>query len=222
MKFAFLAACLMLSGCGDGVGKNDHQASGTISKQGNDLAVRSNVPGLRITKVANLPVNPTPSKIDDYCDGYHLKAPMSAGGKLAARNGWIVKSETKLGRLDAITFVGKLLPATSATCVHQNGNLAIFDGSRLLAIVYMPRNRRTDPDDMLADDGLGYSLPVGSDRIRLYRGLPAPPLADIVLNGGISVEPTAKEDSVCSGAAKVPNVFGKDIRIARAVLGSSG
>ena len=176
------------------------------------LQVASAIPSIRITAATELPANPDGGGIDEYCSD--LSPPFkitakSAGGQLVTKRGWIVTSETKLGNYDAVTFVGALDAATSATCVHRDGNLAIFDGSRLIAIAYArPR----------ADDGLGSAEQIDGRRIRLHWGLPGAPIADVVLDDGVRIEHTAREDRVCGGAALVPNIFQQDIHKARKTL----
>ena len=163
-------------------------------------------------------------RIDEYCSsvGFGTVKPTSPGGRLAVKDGWILTSETKLGKYDAVAFVGALDAMTSATCLHRDGNLAIFDGPSLKAIVFKQPPKRPDPDDVGSIDSLGYVEQIDPRRIRLYWGLPGSPIADVVLRDGIFVEHTAREDRVCGGAAVVPNVFDKDIREARKELIAGG
>lgn len=192
------------------------------------LSVRSTVGGTRIIATTRLPLNPKRAPIAEDCSSYALPHPRTAGGRNAAAKGWIVTSETKLGRYDAITFAGALDPSTSSTCAHVDGNLAIFDGPMLKALAYRPRQAEEQRKasslgvDAAAEDPLGSAEQIEPRRIRLYYGLPGSPFADVVLGNGISVEPIAKEDRVCSGGAVVPNVFGEDIRKARKSLMARG
>lgn len=172
----------------------------------NELKVGANLAGLRIVPVSKLPTNLSRGPVDEYCTAYVVTSPKSPGGRFAARNGWIVTSETKLGDYDAINFVGALEPATSATCFHKDGNLAVFDGPRLKAIAYL-----NDP----SESALGSAEQIDQRRIRLNTGMPGAPYADVVLRDGIYIEQTAKEDKVCGGAAVVPNIYNEDIRQAR-------
>src|SRR5438270_671078 len=98
------------------------------------LSVRSMIGDIRIVSTGRLPPNPKPTRVDDYCSGYAVPHPKTMGGRVVARNGWIVTSETKLGSYDAVTFVGALDPSTSATCALVHGNLAIFAGRNLKAL----------------------------------------------------------------------------------------
>jgi hypothetical protein len=173
---------------------------------------------LRIVATSTLPTNPKRVPVAEYCSGYAID-PKTPGGRLAARNGWIVTSETKLAKYDAVTFIGRLDQMTSATCVHEDGNLALFEGSRLKAIAFEPKpSAASDPDDLAEFDSLGFAEQIDAHRIRLHWGLPAPPFADVVLRDGISIERIAPKDPACGGAAEVPNVFGEKIADARKKL----
>jgi hypothetical protein len=189
------------------------------------LKVDSKVADIRIVSASNVPTNPDGGRIDEYCSDLSPPFKVAAktpGGRLAANRGWIVTSETKLGKYDAVTFVGALDAATSGTCGHRDGNLAIFDGSRLMAIAYERPAKGPDPDNVASSDSLGSAEQINPGRIRLHWGLPSAPVADVVLRDGIYIEHTAKEDRVCGGAALVPNIFGQDIRKARKKLLSYG
>ena len=177
------------------------------------LTISSKIAGIRIVPTSKLPRNPNPRTIDEYCSmvGYGVDHPTSLGGRMATKNGWIVTSETKLGDYDAVTFVGGLDAGTSAVCFPKNGNLGIFDGSRLRAIAYSP-----------SDPVLAVAEQVDRQRIRLNTDTPTAPFADVVLRDGIVVEPTAKEDQVCRGGAVVPNIYGQDIKKARMKLAAYG
>jgi hypothetical protein len=188
------------------------------------LRLVSTVRDIRIVRAGRLPPNPSKVRLDPYCADYAVH-PGTAGGRLAASKGWIVTSETKLGRFDAVIFIGALDRATSATCANVDGNLAMFDGANLKALAYEPRptgTRVSDGGVEVAQDSLGSARQVDPRRIRLSNGLPSTPLADVVLGDGISVEPVAAKDPVCAGAAVVPNVFGQAIRKARKVLIAHG
>ena len=183
------------------------------------LGVSSAIDQVRIVHTNRLPPNPKRAAIDDACASYGVAKPKTLGGQLAARNGWIVTSETKLGRYDTVTFVGGLDPSTSSTCAHLDGNLAVFDGRNLKALAYM--RAQSAPSlvvDVAAEDSLGSAEQVNPRRIRLTYGLPSSPFADVVLGEGISIEQVATKDPVCGGAAMVPNVFSEDIRTARKKL----
>lgn len=183
---------------------------------------------MRIVRAGRLPPNPKPKPLADYCAGFAVPQPHTAGGRIVATRGWIVTSETKLGAYDAVTFVGGLDPATSATCAHVDGNLAVFERATLKALAYekRPEARRMNDErlgtDAVAEDSLGSAEQVDAHRIRLSRGLPGAPFADVVLSAGISIEPVAAQDAVCGGAAILPNVFGEDIRKARIALIAKG
>lgn len=211
-----------------------HQATRSHPTMVPVLKLGSQLADVRIVPTNTLPTNPTRGSVDEYCSSYVVARPKSPGGRLAGKNGWIVTSEAKLGDYDAVTFVGALEPATSATCAHKNGNLAIFDGSLLKAIAYLRPLIQASPVgsgqivhnslgvDLAAEDSLGSAEQIDQRRIRLNYGLPSPPFADVVLRDGILIEATAAVDRICDGAAVVPNVFGQDIRTARRSLGAAG
>jgi hypothetical protein len=178
--------------------------------------VSSSIAELRIVPTTRLPKNRKAERLDEYCSNYAILRPKTPGGRLAKQGGWIVTSETKLGNYDAVTFVRALEAATSGTCAHEDGNLGIFEGPRVKAVVFEPApSAAADPNDLGALDSLGSAEQINAKRIRLNWGLPSPPFADVIFRDGVSVEPIAKEDPVCKGAAAVPNVFGQDIRKAR-------
>lgn len=196
----------------------------TDAQQAPALKVGSTVDHVRIAAAIALPSNPDGAQIDEYCRDLEPRfdiKPKTPGGRLAVKHGWIVTSETKLGNYDAVTIVGALDAATSATCLHRGGSLAIFDGSSLVAIAYQPKEN-SDPHNLQAEDGIGSAEQMDMQRIRLNWGLPGAPIADVVLRDGIRVEHTAKEDPVCGGAARVPNIFEQDIRTARKKLRAYG
>ena len=188
------------------------------------LRITSAVAELRVVATTHLPANPQRKPVDEYCSAYAVSHPKTPGGRLAIRKGWIVTSETKLGTYDAVTFVGALEDATSATCFHLKGNLGIFDGPQLKAIAYRPHSasyQLTEGNDGI-EDSLGSAEQIDRKRIRLNPGLPGSPLADVVLRDSVSIEPIAKEDRVCGGAAAVPNLFADNIFQARKKLRSYG
>jgi hypothetical protein len=187
------------------------------------MQVGSKVADMRIVLASRLPGNAKRIAVAEYCSAYAVAHPKTLGGRLAAANGWIVTSETRLGNYDVVTFVGMLEAVTSGTCVHEHGNLAVFNAAQLKAIAFEPAAPAdADPNDLATVDSLGSAQQINDRRVRLYWGLPSSPFADVVLRHGISIEPIAKKDSVCRGAALVPNVFGEDIRQARRTLRSYG
>lgn len=217
MHRAFVLTIVTLAGCGQTDSKAERPP---MTNTGAPIKVRSSVANMRIVVTGALPANPNPSVVEEYCSAYAVARPETPGGQQAAQKGWIVTSETKLGKYDAVSFVGALERSTSATCFHLNGNLGVFNGSKVVAIAYWKRsadNALTHGSDEI-EDSLGMATQIDQRRIRLYWGLPAPPFADVVLRDGISVERTAPKDPACGGAAEVPNVFGEKIEDARKKL----
>jgi hypothetical protein len=208
LKRAIILAAAALSACQQ---HKSNQARGPTATVQDELKVASKVADLRIVRIGRLPANPNPAPVDDYCSsvGYGIHSPKSPGGQLAASRGWIVTAETKLGKYDAVTFVGGLDAGTSAVCYPKNGNLAVFDGSHLQAIAYSMR-----PSKYI----VGTAWEMDERRIRLADGTPDAPFADVVLRDGILVEPTAPEDPVCGGSAVIPNIYNQGILQARKKL----
>lgn len=221
MKRAIILAAVVLAACQPSESK---EAPAPRIADETALKVGSKVTDLRIVSANKLPANPKQRPIEEYCSGYAIVKPKSQGGRLALQDGWIVTSETKLGEYDAINFVGALDASTSATCFHENGNLAIFDGARLRAIAYWQHSSKNPltTGDNGVEDSLGSADQLDQRRIRLNFGLPSAPFADVVLRDGIFVEPTAKEDPVCEGSAVVPNIYDQEIRTARTKLRAFG
>lgn len=205
-KLLIIFAAALLSSC--------HNSTATTGQKNSrpsqeSLRVTSVIEGLAVAYPQKVPTNPHRAPVDEYCASYVIGKPKSVGGRIAAKAGWLVTSETRLGRHDAVTFVGALEPSTSATCYHNNGNLAFFDGALLAAIVYVRHPK---------EDYLGDAEQIDPSRIRLNTGMPGPPIADVVLRGALSVEAVASEDRFCGGSVVVPNVFGQSIQQARTAL----
>ncbi|OJY72139.1 MAG: hypothetical protein BGP09_25340 [Rhizobium sp. 60-20] len=187
-------------------------AGSAVAQQsdGNPPSVRSHVPSLKITLLSQLPKAPAPVS-SPACGA--LTEQTSEGGKLAASLGWGVIDEQKFGPYEAVSFAGEFAPAASATCAIDKGNVALFRGAQLVALIYAPPK---------------IQLPIGNisvvgDKLRIFDGDLAPaPVGDIRLmpDGAIEVDPIAKQESVCGGQAVVPAVRGKSIdRVRKALIG---
>ena len=179
------------------------------SEGGNPPAVRSHVPGLKITLLSQLPK--APAAVQAACGA--LTKQTSEGGKLAASLGWGVVGEQKLGPYDAVSFAAEFAPAASATCAIDKGNIALFRGTQLVALIYAPPKVETPIGD----------ISLVGDRLRIFDGDLAPaPVGDIRLTryGAIEVDPVAERESVCGGQGVVPNMYGKSIdKVRKALIG---
>ncbi len=139
----------------------------------------------------------------------------SDGGKIAAALGWGIVAEQKLGPYEAVSFAGEFAPAAGGACAIDKGNVALFDGAKLVALIYAPSS---------TPEAIGNISPAGR-RMRIFDGSLAPaPIGDVALtaDGAIEIDPVAAEDSVCGGTDVVPNLYGTRIDKVRAALFRKG
>ena len=80
-----------------------------------DLALSSQVPGLDLVALADLPAAPQDQGEPDFCAHLFVETVTTPGGKDAAAKGWHVTAELPLGDLTAVSFIGHATPATSGT-----------------------------------------------------------------------------------------------------------
>ena len=170
--------------------------------------VESFVPGIAFSVVQVLPRAPAAERAD--CVRLTTKAASRAAAQVAAA-GWAVTGEARLGRLQAVAFVGGARGGTSGSCLLTQGNLALFDGTRLLDIAYAEPGARAT---------IGGIEQLASDAIRLWDGDElSQPIADIRQGTStLAVLPLAPEQRFCAGRAVVPNIYGLPIDIARRLL----
>ncbi|MBR0662189.1 hypothetical protein [Neoroseomonas oryzicola] len=177
------------------------------------VGLRSEVAALRIVAAQRLPRSPVGER-PDFCRHLFATARTPAGGQVIAA-GWAVTREAAFGPYQAVSFVRGAEPGTSGTCRMLDGNVAIFRGTDLVAIVYAPGG----------GDAIGSVSAFGGDALRIWSGdFLGQPVADLQVgaDGGIAVRPLAAEERVCGGRAVVPNVYGRPINEARAILQRSG
>lgn len=170
----------------------------------------SSVSDVRIAATSVLPKNPVTAPVDDYCTGF-LVDPQTTAGSYVQRQGWHVTSEAKIGSLHAISFAGSFEPGTSGACFATDPNVGFFAGDALQAIAY--------------GDSIGTVEQQGSDRGRIWSNdiRYASAVADIHQNAKLlTITPLSATDAVCSGRAKVPNVFNSPIKAARRALVNAG
>ncbi|MGU3547027.1 hypothetical protein [Methylobacterium sp. A52T] len=175
--------------------------------------VASAVKGLRFVPLAELPRAPGGAGRQAGCPGEVLPARSEAARAVAARD-WLVTGEAALGRYRAVSFASDLQQGTSGTCFIADGNVGLFVGPRLVALVY----------------GAGRTGAVGriaarSDGARLWDGdIPPAPVGDLTLrpDGTVSLEPPPKVESVCGGRGSVPAIRGLPIDEARTSLIAAG
>jgi hypothetical protein len=178
------------------------------------IALKSEVPGLRIARLAKLPDAPDSDSSGAPPCGV-LPAPKSEGARIASDRGWGVTGEAKLGPYEAVSFAGEFDQATGSACAIDQGNVALFDGSNLLALIYADKNSKLTigritavKDHLRILDGNLVQMPIGE--VRLGEG------------GNVEVKPLAAEEQVCDGKAVVPNVYGKPITEARQAIIAKG
>jgi hypothetical protein len=183
------------------------------STQGTVPIVHSHVPGLAITLLTKLPKAPASASSRDQCGASSEQD--SDGGKIVESQGWGVISEVKFGPYEAVSFAGDFGWLAGGLCEMDEGNVALFRGSQLVALVYAPKT---------STETIG-TISLAGDRLRIFDGGPAPePIGDITLtaDGVIDVVPIATEEVICGGKAVVPNIYGKSIDKVRSELIAAG
>jgi hypothetical protein len=177
------------------------------------LTVVSRVPGIEIAKLAALPKAPPSASTREDCGT--LDQPKTDGGKAANALGWGVTAEAKLGAYDAVSFAGKFDAGTSGSCEIDAGNVALFQGPQLVAIVYASSH---------SNQTISNIEPVGKQLRILDGDLVKMPVGDLRLAGdhAIEVDPLPDADPICDGQGAAPNVYHKSIRQARKILIAQG
>lgn len=178
------------------------------------LTMESRVAGLEIVALTELPAAPAERGDRETCS-HKLVQPETTAGRLVADKGWAVTREAAFHGLTAVTFAGGFIPGTSGTCAFVDGNLAFYDGDRLVALAYA-----NDPEKIV----LGFVSPLGDGGLRLWSGDYLEwPLADVQpREDGIAIVPLAFSEAVCGGAAEVPLIYGLPIDKARRALRAAG
>lgn len=176
--------------------------------------VLSEVPEILAAKASKLPEGPHPKKTDDNC-AMDFADPKTDAGRLVLQRGWGVLSEARIGDYHLVSFAGEFIPGTSGSCAIRQGNIGVFDGNKLKAILYTASK---------SDELIGVLVPTESGTVRIwsgdYLGLP---VADISAGSfGVIVGKVAAEDVFCGGKVAVPNVYDMPITEARTKLFSSG
>lgn len=179
--------------------------------QADEMHLDSQVRDIEIARLSQVPENRSGSTLDVPCSAI-IDAPETAVGRKVADKGWWVTAEIERDNLTLIGFVGKVEPATSGTCYLSNGNIGIFRGQELIAVIYarQPVHREIGSITVKGDGGL-----------RIWEGRPlGAPLADleILQDDLVIIRHIASRDSFCEGAASVPNIHGLQIHIARRLL----
>lgn len=178
------------------------------------VSATSQVPAILATALTDLPRGPNPSASDPNCAD-RVIAPQTDAGRQVASFGWAVIAEASVGELQLVSFAGSLTPGTSGTCALAQGNVGVFAGGQLRALLYT-----ASPTDTL----IGALRPLEGGNVRLWGGdyLPAP-VADIAAGDGtLTVTRLAAAETLCAGSISVPNVYRLPITGARTALMASG
>ncbi|EMD9437677.1 PASTA domain-containing protein [Burkholderia cepacia] len=176
--------------------------------------VVSELKDIRMKPLANLPMAGSANDRGD-CSQLVIQ-PKSAAARLVAAQGWAVMSDMPLGPYRAISFAGQMEAATSGTCSITQGNVAVFENGRLIALAY---------GKSAEDTAIGRLAPLESGAVRIWDGDIAPsPAGDLHVDrdGTLRLSRVADEDAVCKGRAKVPNVYNMPIDKARKALIANG
>lgn len=183
-------------------------------------AVSSQVKELHIATRDKLPPPRDPQMLEEghFCR-MRVITPTTAAGRAVAARGWYVTSEVRAAGYTSVGAFSRGSEGTSGTCFIADGNIFVFRGQALVAIVYGDA-----PEDEysggLIGGVTGTTLP---DRIRITDRTP-PDLAQADLRFGvdtIAVVPVAERETFC-GRLEVPNLRGKEIPEARKVLAREG
>ncbi len=140
--------------------------------------------------------------------------PRTAGGKVARSLGWTVVGEARIGALTAVGIARGYKHAVGRFDFHADGNVAIFEGAKVLAVLHRHASSHVGIGDLQSLEG---------GRVRVYTSLPIAPRGDLVLTGHqLHYGPLASVDRYCGGRAQVPNIYGQPIMRARAMLKAAG
>lgn len=179
-----------------------------------ELRVVSEVEGLAFTMLDRLPRAPSRGgKVPDFCTSYVADARGASAGTVRAL-GWTITGEARLGSFTVVSFAGGFEPATSGTCIVQNGNVGIFNQEGgLVALAYARRGSKASIGRVSALEG---------GAVRVWDGdPPGMPVADIErADGGylLRLGALAANETFCRGRASVPNIYGMGIDKARRAL----
>jgi hypothetical protein len=177
--------------------------------------VASEIPGIVLTAATDLPRSPENGAIPEECSGYRNQPHESDAARLVAARGWIVTSEARLDQYEVVGFASGFDPMTSGICFFRNGNLAIFEGTALVAIAYATPAAKLTLGS--ADMAEGHGLLV------LSGNGPTAPIGELRQEGGVlKLAELSAGRTFCSGTVAVPTIYGESIRDARAILMAKG
>jgi len=179
------------------------------------VRVQSDLKDIRIQAITSLPKAGGSADDRNGCP-WRVIRPKSAAAKLVAAQGWAVTADVPLGAYRAVSFAGQMEAGTSGTCSITQGNVAVFDGDKMLALAY---------GKSAEDTAIGNLTALEGGTVRVWDGdAVGSPVGDLRIeaDGTVHLGKLADEESVCKGQAKVPNVYGMSIDKARKVLAAKG
>lgn len=180
------------------------------------LEVRSELPGFSIVAADRLPAPRRPQAFErgHFCANLRI-TPATAAGREAARLGWTVTSEQTRAGYTAVGAFSRGGQGTSGTCLVEDGNVVLYRGARVVAIVYEAAG---------AGGRIGGVVPALSpDRLRIPDFTPAGfETADLLLAANaVAVVPIAASETAC-GNLPVPNLRGKTVAQVRKAIAPLG
>ena len=101
--------------------------------------------------------------------------PKSEGGKLVKAHGWAVTGEAAMGRFETVSFAAHFAYFYGGSHVTEQGNVGIFDGARLVALIYGAK---------ASDEAIGFVEALEGGGVRVWDGSwPSNPVGDIRAEG---------------------------------------
>jgi hypothetical protein len=191
-------------------------AAGRVAAQAQQSVprVESAVTDLRFVPLSDLPRAPERRATRDACNNVPVPARSEAARSVAER-GWSITGETALGRYRAVSFAGSLGRGPSGTCLIGDGNVGVFDGQRLVALIYGRDGAQRIGRIGARDDGT----------VRIWDGdVQRLPVGDLTVHadGSLLLASLPSEDTVCGGRGSVPAITTMPIDKARAALIAKG
>lgn len=185
----------------------------TCSATAQQLNVSSEVEGLRISILKQLPAAPEKSTPDDESDHCHAIQPATPEGSEVAKLGWKVTSEEVDGETTVVGFFSQGENGLSGSCNIKDGNIAVYRNGVLQALVY-----DKDVDDYSELGAVVKSTLKNTFKLESITA-PRRVIAELYFDGKMArVKPLSPLEPYCDGTAPVPNVREQVIQKARKVL----
>jgi hypothetical protein len=184
-----------------------------------DISVRSDVKGVSIVSADTLPAPRNRIRFDQghFCRNGTIQ-PKTTAGKQAAKAGWYVTSEVQAAGYTSVGAFSRGEQGTSGTCMIEDGNIAIYRGDRLVAIVF-GNPPGAEPTGLIG----GVASTSDPKRIRISDWTPVDfENADIHFKKNtIAVVPLPEKETACGGIV-IPNIRSMSIPKARKMLSGFG